>query len=477
MATVVAQLAALGCGGGGEKTVAPPVITVSAVEVTPSAAALEAGQTLQLTAVAKDGSGASVSRTFTWQSSDASKATVNSSGLVTGVAEVGAVSISATTDGKTGVATLQIKPPGVSSVSVALGASQLTPGQTTQATATLRDVTGVTLAGRAIAWSVTNAAVASVSTSGVVTAIAAGQIQITATSEGKSASATLTVTPPPVSTVTLEPATAYLYVGESGGYTVTLKDAAGNALTNRTVTWTSSAPTVATVSATGIASGVAPGTTTITATSEGQSATAALTVLVPPAAVASITLAPSPASLSLGDAGYFTVTLRDASGNVLTGRPITWTSSVPSVATVAADGLVSGIALGSTLITATSEGKSTSASVTIVPRPGAVAPVASVTLQPSAVSLYVGAAGYFGVVLKDASGNVLTNRVITWTSSAPTIASVGSDGLVTALAPGSALITATSEGTQGLRDHHRRDRPGREPLGVQPNRRWPGHCD
>ncbi|MBK8646800.1 MAG: Ig domain-containing protein [Gemmatimonadetes bacterium] len=298
------------------------MITVSAVEVTPSAAAWRPGRRYNLTAVAKDGSGASVSRTFTWQSSDASKATVNSSGLVTGVAEVGAVSISATTDGKTGVATLQIKPPGVSSVSVALGASQLTPGQTTQATATLRDVTGVTLAGRAIAWSVTNAAVASVSTSGVVTAIAAGQIQITATSEGKSASATLTVTPLPVSTVTLEPATAYLYVGESGGYTVTLKDAAGNALTNRTVTWTSSAPTVATVSATGIASGVAPGTTTITATSEGQSATAAL---IGPRTAGGGRVDHAGAIARLAFSGRRRVLHRDAAGcirNVLTGRPI-----------------------------------------------------------------------------------------------------------------------------------------------------------
>ncbi|MBK8646801.1 MAG: hypothetical protein IPN16_09730 [Gemmatimonadetes bacterium] len=79
------------------------------------------------------------------------------------------------------------------------------------------------------------------------------------------------------------------------------------------------------------------------------------------------------------------------------------------------------------------------------------------------MSLYVGAAGYFGVVLKDASGNVLTNRVITWTSSAPTIASVGSDGLVTACCPRKCPHHGDERRHAGLRDHHRRDRPGREP--------------
>jgi uncharacterized protein YjdB len=358
-------LLAIACGGGdGGGTVAPPAVTVAVVEVAPSTGTLEIGQTLQLTATAKTANGATVSRTFAWTSSEVSKATVSSTGLVTGVAEAGSITISATADGRTGVATLQIKPPAVASI-------------------------------------------------------------------------------------TLEPAAGYLYVGESGSYVVTLKDAAGASLTNRTVSWTSSAPAIATVAGTGVVTGISPGVATITATSEGKSTTATLTVLAPPAAVATITLAPSPASLALGEAGYFTVTLRDATGNVLTGRPITWTSSLPSVASVAADGMVSGIALGSTVITATSEGKSTSATVTVVPRAAPVAPVASVTLQPATASLYVGAAGYFGVVLRDAAGNVLTGRVITWTSSAPAIASVGSDGLVIALAPGSATITATSEGRQG----------------------------
>lgn len=360
-----APLLASACGGGGgDGAVAPPAVTVAVVEVAPSTGALEIGQTLQLTATAKTAAGAAVSRTFSWTTSDATKATVSSTGLVTGVAEAGSVTISATADGRTGVATIQIKPP-------------------------------------------------------------------------------------PVASITLDPTAGYLYVGESGSFVVTLKDAAGATLTNRPVTWASSAPTIASVAGTGVVSGVSPGVVTITATSEGKSTTATVTVLAPPAAVASITLAPSPASLPLGEAGYFTVTLRDATGNVLTGRPITWFSNLPAVATVAADGLVSGIALGSAVITATSEGKSTSATLTVVPRAAPVAPVASVTLQPATASLYVGAAGYFGVILRDAAGNVLTGRVVTWTSSAPAIASVGSDGLVTALAPGSATITATSEGRQG----------------------------
>jgi hypothetical protein len=82
-------------------------------------------------------------------------------------------------------------------VSVSLGASTLNPGQTTQATATTRDANNNVLTGRVIVWNSSNFAVATVSTSGLVTALAAGGAQITATSESQMGSSTLTVTSPP----------------------------------------------------------------------------------------------------------------------------------------------------------------------------------------------------------------------------------------------------------------------------------------
>jgi hypothetical protein len=86
----------------------------------------------------------------------------------------------------------------------------------------------------------------------------------------------------PVATVTVSPAAASVQVGQTVQLTATPRDASGNPLSGRTITWASSAPGVATVSGAGVVTGVAAGAATITATSEGQSGTAAITVTAPP---------------------------------------------------------------------------------------------------------------------------------------------------------------------------------------------------
>ncbi len=84
--------------------------------------------------------------------------------------------------------------------------------------------------------------------------------------------------PVPVASVTVSPATASVTVGQTVQLTATPRDAAGNPLSGRAVAWVSSATRVATVSGSGLVAGVAAGTATITASSEGQSGTAAVTV-------------------------------------------------------------------------------------------------------------------------------------------------------------------------------------------------------
>src|SRR5207248_4994386 len=163
--------------------------------------------------------------------------------------------------------------------------ARLQVGQTTQLTATPQDAGGNPLAGRAITWSSGNASVATVSQSGLVTANAAGSATITATSEGKSGSAAITVTaaaPAPVATVTVSLASSSVTVGGTDQATAILKDASGSTLSGRTVTWSSGTNSVATVnSSTGLVTGVAAGTAAITATSEGKSGSATITVSAP----------------------------------------------------------------------------------------------------------------------------------------------------------------------------------------------------
>src|SRR5205807_588333 len=113
-------------------------------------------------------------------------------------------------------------------------------------------------------------------------------------------------------------------------------------LFGRVITWASSAPAVATVSATGTVTGVAAGAVTVTATSEGKTGSAAVTVNLVP--VASVAVAPASANIQTGQTVQLTATPRDSAGNPLTGRTVMWASSAGAVATVSASGLVTGIA-------------------------------------------------------------------------------------------------------------------------------------
>jgi hypothetical protein len=115
------------------------------------------------------------------------------------------------------------------------------------------------------------------------------------------------------------------------------------------------------------------GSTTIRATAEGITGSAAVTVVVsaPPAAeVATVTVTPAVAAVPVGQSQGFTATLRDANGNLLTGRSVAWSSTNAAVATVSSGGLMTGIAQGVATIRATSEGRSGDATVTVtVPTP------------------------------------------------------------------------------------------------------------
>jgi hypothetical protein len=196
------------------------------------------------------------------------------------------------------------------------------------------------------------------------------------------------------------------------------------------------------VTSAGLVLGVSAGTATITATSEGQSGSVTVTVSAVP--VATVTVTPATSSIAVGGTQQLTATLRDAGGNILTGRPITWTSSHPSTrASVSNTGLVMGLGAGTATITATSEGKSGTATVAV-----AAAPVASVTVTPATVSIAVGATTQLTATLRDASNNILTGRVVTWTASNAN-AQVSTSGQVLGMAAGTVTITATSEGQNG----------------------------
>jgi len=166
-----------------------------------------------------------------------------------------------------------------------------------------------------------------------------------------------------------------------------------------------------------------------------------------PEPVDAVQVSPPTASVEVGQTAQFTATVRDKNGNTLTDRAVTWASSSNSVATVSSSGLATGVAEGTATITATSEGKVGSATVTVTPQP-----VASVEVSPTTLDLTVGQTGQLTATPKNASGEALTGRTVSWDSSDDGVATVDSNGLVTAVAAGSATVTATSEGQTGSAD-------------------------
>ena len=429
-------------GQSGTASVTVSSIPVAAVTVSPSPASVQQGATVQLTAIPKDANGNPLSgRVVTWSSNNTAVARVNGSGLVTGVA-AGTATITATSEGQSGTSDVTVTPAPVASVAVTPSPASVQVGQTLQLTATPKDANGNPLSGRVITWASDNTSVATVDGNGLVTAVAVGSATITATSEGKSGTSAVTVTTVPVASVTVSPSPASVQQGATVQLTATPKDANGNPLSGRVVTWSSNNTAVARVNSSGLVTGVAAGTATITATSEGKSGTSTLTVTAVP--VASVTVSPSPATVQQGSTVQLTATPKDANGNPLSGRVVTWSSNNTAVARVNGSGLVTGVAAGTATITATSEGQSGTSDVTVTP-----APVASVAVTPSPASVQVGQTLQLTATPKDANGNPLSGRVITWASNNTAVATVSGSGLVSGVTAGSATITATSEGKSG----------------------------
>ena len=363
VAAGAATITATSEGQSAPAAISVVMVPVASVVVSPPTATLRVGTSALFIATTEDGSGNVLSgRTITWSSSAPSVASVSSDGLVSALAS-GSATITATSEGQSGTASVTVSVVPVATVSVTPPSSSLRVGGSVQLSATMKDSAGAVLPGRVVTWASSAPAVATVSTSGMVSAVGAGSATITATSEGKSGTSAIAVTVVPVASVTVSPASSSLVAGQTAQLSVTTKDSAGNVLTGRTITWASSSTTVATVSASGLVTAKAAGSATVTATSEGKSGTASVTVTVVP--VATVTVSPASASVAAGQTVQLTATEKDAGGNVLTGRVVTWATSNAAVATVSTGGLVSGLVVGTATITATSEGKSGSSAITV----------------------------------------------------------------------------------------------------------------
>lgn len=315
-------------------------------------------------------------------------------------------------------------------------------GDTEQLTATVLDQNGRVMTGASVNWATSDATVATVSPTGLVTAIQNGSASVTATSGAASSSASVAVAQR-VASVRVAPLETTL---ESLGDTLRLLaeglDANGNPVGDADFTWSSSDDSVATVDTDGLVTAVQNGAATVTATAGEFTATTSLIVAQQPA---NILVTPEASTLfSLGDTLRLSAKALDARGNPITEAALAWSSDDESVATVDSTGLVTAVRSGGVEIAAAAGDVDGSAAITVAQL------AVEVRMSPSAVTLRaIGDTVRLRAEALDANGNLVVDAYYTWSSNNLFVATVDSIGLVTATGSGSAAIRARAGGAGG----------------------------
>ncbi len=429
-------------------------IPINAVLLSPQTANLLIGQGQTLTATVTDNTGTPIpNATVTFSSGTPAVATVTSTGALTATVTAvaaGTAKITGTSGTQSGTSTITVGTVPVRSVVVTPANDTITQGGTVQLTATPKDSVGNTLTGRTATWSSSNAGVAKVSTTGLVTGVAPGTTAIFATIGGVQGNATVTIRQIPVGSVTITPAVDTVSVSSQRQLSVVVKDSIGNTLNSPSVTWSSSNSGVAFVNGSGLVLGVGTGTARIIAQS-GTKADTNTTVVVT-AQVAHVTINPAgPSSVVAGQSLKLQATLTDANNNALPGQAVTWSSSAPGTATVTAGAATTGgpdtatatgVAAGPVTITATAANNvSDTLQLTVTPS------VTGISLTPNPVNVHVAFTQQVSAQVFGPSGQI-TNPQITWaTKSGGTTASVNATGLVRGVAVGTDTLIVTSGGT------------------------------
>jgi uncharacterized protein YjdB len=221
-----------------------------------------------------------------------------------------------------------------------------------------------------VEWISTDPSIAGLTSDATVTGRSIGRADVMLRVDNKVAKTGVRVLSKPVASVFVSPSSLALSAGQTAQLVATTYDVNGGAIEDRNISWSSSNSEVAAVSGSGLVTTIAPGTAEIMANAEGRKATVPVSVSASSNAgatpVASVAVSLNASSLAVGQTTQANATLRDANDNVLTGRSIVWTSSEVTVASVNATGLVTALKAGETTITATSGGRSGSASLNTV---------------------------------------------------------------------------------------------------------------
>ena len=302
-----------------------------------------------------------------------------------------------------------------------------------------RDANGAPISGVPVSWTSSDITVADVAgndTTAVVTARAPGQATIRARAGALMLDIDVSVAV--IRAITMTPTVASVIAGGQLRMVATV-DADAGALTD--LRWHTDNPAIAAVDEQGMVTGVAPGNTVVRASAVGDSrvsTSAQLTVT----SAGTITLSPTTLALATGEQRPLSAVVQLEPG---LSTALTWRTANSGVATVSASGVVTGITVGSTLVTAVSLADTTrrdSVAVVIVPV------VRDIDVTPSAASISTGETRQLSVNFSADAG---VSQGLIWRSSNTAVAAVSSSGLVSGLNSGTAIITAVSVADTAVR--------------------------
>jgi len=397
---------------------------------------------VRLVGTAFDKEGNSIgTKVIRFSSTNNSVATVTADGLVIGVSPGQAI-IAGEADGARGEANVTVVPEIPDNIQVSPSPVTLRRGNVRQFTATPRNPAGTPITGLSITWQSSNSAIASVSPSGEVTALAPGNVVIAATANQISGSSQVTVTEIPIGSISLAPLTKGIQVNEEFVPDLTLRDTAGNVLPSlgRPINWTSNSTITASVNNAGVVRGLRPGNARITAASpDNPAVNGSMDVTVSDRLVRTVVISPRTGFLRLAAPRQLSAQLLDSLGQSVTGRVVTWTSLTPTVASINSNGRATGLSLGTARFTASVDNAVDTVQFTVTK-----IPVGEITLSPTQSSVIQGKSITLTAVVKDSAGEEVTDRPLTWLTSSPTVATVN-NGVVSGVSTGSATITATTE--------------------------------
>ncbi len=432
-------------GVTGQTTISAVALTVSQIQIIPATVQLAIGTMTKLTAIATfaDQSTQDVSSQVGWLSSNTAVATVDSTGLVTGVA-AGSTTLSASLLGVTASTSIQVNNTSVSALQVIPAVTTIALGTKSQlqAIATFGDGSTQDVSSQ-VQWSSNDPFIASVDSLGLVTGSGIGQATVTATLGAISRSATLTVTNAIATALQVIPPTASLPKGTKLQFQAiaTFSDNSSQDVTSQ-VNWNSSDISVATIDLNGEATAFSEGGSSISANFLGVTSNTVLLV-VTNATVNSIQVVLNGGSgnLAKGSSVQFKAQAVLSDGSTLdVSSQAAWFSSDQTKVTINAQGLATGVAVGTSTISASLNGVTSAGTVLTVTN----ATVSQIQITPPSLTLAKGTKGKLTAIAtySDNSTQDISNQVV-WNSSNIGVATINLSGEVSAVSNGSATLTGS----------------------------------